>query len=214
MWPDQHRWDYRLGRRSAAGTVSTGSAGSGRLSGTSGSVSVLCPRASTPTPTLALPLRSAKTRVEEPPRITVPVTGERIASVGSVTMSAAVCDPEHEALVRLELSRVRAALASMNDRQRSILLSEVGEATLVDVSTPALKMARMRARRRLRSLIEGASGYAAFSAGKLRRWIQEIDVGFANAAASIAVQVTAVLAVGATFLGANQSVVAVPSAVA
>src|SRR5688500_12645238 len=93
---------------------------------------------------------------------------------------AAVCDPEHEALVRLELSRVRAALASMNDRQRSILLSEVGEATLVDLSTPALKMARMRARRRLRSLIEGASGYAAFSAGKLRRWIQEVDVGFAN----------------------------------
>ena len=103
-------------------------------------------------------------------------------------------DPEHEALVRLELARVKAALESMTERQRTILLSEVGEATIVDSTTPALKMARMRARRRLRSLIEGASGYAALPIIRTRRWLQDADVGLANTAASLAVQIAAIVA--------------------
>ena len=104
-------------------------------------------------------------------------------------------DPEHEALVRIELDRVRVALTSMTERQREILLAEVGESSLLGASTPALKMARMRARRRLRSLIEGVSGYASLSGLRLRRWVQEVDVGLANSAASLAVQVAAVVAV-------------------
>jgi hypothetical protein len=52
----------------AGATLSSASGTSTRLSACSGRVIVLWPRASTPIPTLALPLRSAKTRVEAPPR--------------------------------------------------------------------------------------------------------------------------------------------------
>ena len=105
-------------------------------------------------------------------------------------------DPEHEALVRIELERVRVALTSMTERQREILLAEVGEAPLASAvaGTAALKMARMRARRRLRSLIEGVSGYASLSMLRLRRWFNDLDAGMANGAASFAVQVAAVVA--------------------
>ena len=103
-------------------------------------------------------------------------------------------DPEHEAIVRLELDRVRNALASMTERQRAILLTEVGEATMTEGSTPSLKMARMRARRRLRALIEGVSGYAALPMIRTRRWLEGTDVGVANTAASLAVQIAAIVA--------------------
>ncbi len=103
-------------------------------------------------------------------------------------------DPEHEALVRLELDRVRSALASMTERQRAIILAEVGEGGLIDPSTPALKMARMRARRRLRALIEGVAGYAAVPVVRARRWLQDPGVGVANTAASLAVQIATLVA--------------------
>lgn len=109
-------------------------------------------------------------------------------------------DPEHEAIVRLELDRVREALASMTERQRTILLSEVGEATIAEGSTPSVKMARMRARRRLRALIEGVSGYAALPLIRTRQWLQGTDIGVANTAASLAVQIAAFIALsGAGF---------------
>ena len=106
-------------------------------------------------------------------------------------------DAEHEALVRIELERVRVALASMPERQRSILLGEVGEAAHAGVSTPALKMARMRARRRLRSLIEDVSGFVALPFLRMRRWLHDADAGVANTAASMAVRLAAVATVSA-----------------
>lgn len=105
-------------------------------------------------------------------------------------------DPEHEALVRLELDRVRVALTTMSERQRTILLSEIGEATR-ETSTPAQKMARMRARRRLRSLIEDASVFVALPSLRLRRWINDSDTALANTAASWAIRFAGLTTVAA-----------------
>lgn len=106
-------------------------------------------------------------------------------------------DAEHEALVRLELDRVRLALASMPQRQRTILLGEVGEAGDVGPSTPAVKMARMRARRRLRSLIEDVSGLVALPFVRIRRSLLDLDASLANTAASMVVRLAAVGTVSA-----------------
>jgi hypothetical protein len=112
-------------------------------------------------------------------------------------------DPEHEALVRLELGRVRVALKTMSERQRTILLGEIGEAAH-EASTPAQKMARLRARQRLRALLEDASALVALPVMKLRRWMHDADASVANAAASWAVRVATLSTVAA---------VAVPAAV-
>jgi hypothetical protein len=103
---------------------------------------------------------------------------------------AEVHDPEHEALVRLELDRVRVALHAMTERQRTILLGEVGEAAF-DPSTPAQKMARMRARRRLRSLTEDASALIALPFVNLRRWLHDGEAGLATTGASLAMRLAA-----------------------
>ena len=112
-------------------------------------------------------------------------------------------DPEHEAIVRIELDRVRVALTTMTERQRTVLLGEIGEAAH-QVSTPAQKMARMRARRRLRSLIEDVSGVIALPAMKLRRWVHDADTALANTAATWAMRLASVGTV---------AVVAVPAAI-
>lgn len=112
-------------------------------------------------------------------------------------------DPEHEAIVRIELDRVRVALTTMTERQRTVLLGEIGEA-VHQASTPAQKMARMRARRRLRSLIEDVSGVVALPAMKLRRWVQDADTALANTAATWAMRLASMGTV---------AVVAVPAAI-
>jgi RNA polymerase sigma factor (sigma-70 family) len=112
-------------------------------------------------------------------------------------------DPEHEALVRLELERVRVALTRMNERQRTVLLSEIGEA-VHEASTPAQKMARLRARQRLRALLEDASALVALPVMKLRRWMHDADAVVANAAASWAIRVATLSTVAA---------IAVPAAI-
>ena len=99
-------------------------------------------------------------------------------------------DPEHEALVRIELDRVRVAFDGLNERQRTILLGEIGEAA-VSASTPAQKMARMRARRRLRALMEDASSVVALSYLKLRRLVGDADAVVAGTAARFGMRVAA-----------------------
>ena len=66
-------------------------------------------------------------------------------------------DTEAAALARLELARVQEALVQLTSAQRSALLAEVGAATMPRESSPAMKMLRMRARKRLRALMDGAS---------------------------------------------------------
>jgi len=62
-------------------------------------------------------------------------------------------DVEQIALARVELGRVNAALAEMTPAQRSVLLEEVGSAN-GSAATPATKMRRLRARRKLRQMLE------------------------------------------------------------
>ena len=70
-------------------------------------------------------------------------------------------DTETAALARVELGRVQEALVQLTDGQRDALLAEVGAGTESGVSASATKMLRMRARKRLRALMDGASGLVA-----------------------------------------------------
>jgi RNA polymerase sigma factor (sigma-70 family) len=72
---------------------------------------------------------------------------------------AAEPDPEAVALARIELTRVREALDLLPESQRSVLLAEIGGSFSADSrSSAAVKMLRMRARKRLRLLTQEASG--------------------------------------------------------
>ena len=70
-------------------------------------------------------------------------------------------DPEVVALARLRLDRVREALPLLTEAQRDALLAEVGECETNGTSSSALKMLRMRARKRLRDLT-GETGLFGF----------------------------------------------------
>ena len=67
-------------------------------------------------------------------------------------------DTERVALARVELAQVEEALPLLTTAQRSALLAELGVDIERSENSSAVKMLRMRARRRLRALIDGASG--------------------------------------------------------
>ena len=67
-------------------------------------------------------------------------------------------DTERVALARVELAEVNNALPLLTSAQRDALLAELGHDIGRPENSSALKMLRMRARRRLRALIDGASG--------------------------------------------------------
>ena len=67
-------------------------------------------------------------------------------------------DTERVALARVELAQINEALPMLTSAQRSALLAELGLDIDRSENSSALKMLRMRARRRLRTLIDGASG--------------------------------------------------------
>jgi DNA-directed RNA polymerase specialized sigma24 family protein len=80
-------------------------------------------------------------------------------------------DTEVIALARVELEQVHAALDQLTAGQRSALLAEIGAAEQPDESASSLKMLRLRARKRLRTLIDDASaGVAAFELALQRLW--------------------------------------------
>ena len=79
-------------------------------------------------------------------------------------------DTETVALARVELGRVRAALGQLTAGQRAALLAEIGVATEPAESASAIKMLRMRGRKRLRTIIDGVSGVA----GSLQVGLQRI----------------------------------------
>jgi DNA-directed RNA polymerase specialized sigma24 family protein len=91
---------------------------------------------------------------------------------------------EEEALARLELDRVAAALQDLTPKQRTALLTEIGAAMDEGRGTPALKMLRLRARRNLRTALERASAVAVLVGESLRRSLRSagIAVGRSNAA--------------------------------
>jgi len=94
-------------------------------------------------------------------------------------------DAEHEAMIRIELQRVSDAMACMSERQRSILLTEIGLEAHGEAEGSALKMARMRARRRLRSMLEQASGFVLVGLDRLRRTAVGGDAAWAGAVTSM-----------------------------
>jgi len=75
---------------------------------------------------------------------------------------------DDEVSARLELKRVQKVLRTLPRVDQQILLAEWGERCEVTFASPAaMKMARMRARRRLRAALEKASGFLPL--WKLRR---------------------------------------------
>ena len=65
-------------------------------------------------------------------------------------------DVETAGIARLELARVKRAMGRLNPQQRAVLLAEIGDAEGPTASPDAIKMMRMRARRRLTALLESA----------------------------------------------------------
>lgn len=65
-------------------------------------------------------------------------------------------DVERAGIARLELARVRRAMARLNPQQRAVLLAEIGDASGPVASPDAIKMMRMRARKRLHALLDTA----------------------------------------------------------
>lgn len=75
-------------------------------------------------------------------------------------------DVERAGMARIELGRVREALARMTPAHRSVLLAEVGYGALT-VEPSGDKMRRMRARRKLTQLMEQVSAIFVLPARKL-----------------------------------------------
>jgi DNA-directed RNA polymerase specialized sigma24 family protein len=78
-------------------------------------------------------------------------------------------DVENAGIARLELWRVARALRKMSPAHRSVLLAEVGGRDVESISAAATKMLRMRARRRLSSILESASASVFATLGLVRR---------------------------------------------
>ena len=77
-------------------------------------------------------------------------------------------DVETASIARLELARVRRALEELTPPQRAVLLADVGDGDEIEATPAATKMLRMRARRKLRLVLDGsqAGGFIFV----LRRW--------------------------------------------
>ncbi len=86
-------------------------------------------------------------------------------------------DVEDEGLARIELGRVRDALDQLSPDHRSVLLMEVGHDEGVDRGAAALKMLRLRARRKLTSVLEGVAAGAGVVGIRIRRGSDAV-VGF------------------------------------
>ncbi len=85
-------------------------------------------------------------------------------------------DIERAALARIELKRVQRALDQLTDLQRQTLLAEIGYQRPEESSSTATKMVRMRARRRLRTILEHASGFATVTGLGARRLMRRLHL--------------------------------------
>jgi hypothetical protein len=90
--------------------------------------------------------------------------------LGDVPERPAEHDVEELGIARIELARVSRGMQHLSEAHRSILLAEIDENIPRPASTPAaVKMLRMRARRRLSALLEHASAVGIFVGGGLKR---------------------------------------------
>jgi DNA-directed RNA polymerase specialized sigma24 family protein len=82
----------------------------------------------------------------------------------------AMLDVADAGIARVELDRVRRAMAELTHAQRTILLDEVGEGPAATGTAAAQKMLRMRARRKLRAILERVSGLLVLRHGRASDW--------------------------------------------
>lgn len=81
-------------------------------------------------------------------------------------------DVERAGIARLELARVRRAMASLNPQQRAVLLAEIGDSSGPVASSDAIKMMRMRARKRLHALLDTAPAGLFVLVRMPKRWLR------------------------------------------
>lgn len=113
-------------------------------------------------------------------------------------------DVERAGMARLELARVKRAMSRLNAQQRAVLLAEIGDATGPSASPDAVKMMRMRARRRLTALLDSAPAGAIVLIRMPRKWLKGLRS--ANRSAAMQVPALALVAVCTTI-----AVVGVPA---
>lgn len=88
---------------------------------------------------------------------------------------------ETRGLARLELREVGGALSQLNDSQRSVLLASVTEAPSEGADPSAMRMLRMRARKRLHQLMDQASVLGVTVGLQLRRVTREAEIFLSKA---------------------------------
>ena len=137
--------------------------------------------------------------------------------LGDVPEHAAPNDVEHTGLARMELARVQKALPRLSDAHRSVLLAEIDNAVEAPVSSPAaVKMMRMRARRRLTQLLEQVSGFVGFLGFQTRRRALKVRAVMERssmlAEGSAAAAVSGVVATVTVVTGATAIALATPRA--
>ncbi|HEX2239939.1 MAG TPA: sigma-70 family RNA polymerase sigma factor [Actinomycetota bacterium] len=94
--------------------------------------------------------------------------------LGAVPEMATDYDVEEAGLARLELDRVRQALAKLSSVHRSVLLRELGDgAELNGRGANAIKMLRLRARRELNALLSRTECGVALVGTRIRERISE-----------------------------------------
>lgn len=137
--------------------------------------------------------------------------------LGDVPEHAAPNDVEHTGLARMELARVQKALPRLSDAHRSVLLAEIDNAVEAPASSPAaVKMMRMRARRRLTQLLEQVSGFVGFLGFQTRRRALKVRAFMERssmlAEGSAAAAVSGVVATVTVVTGATAIALATPQA--
>ena len=83
--------------------------------------------------------------------------GSRCEIPGAIPDAAFPTDVEDAGLARIELKRVRDVLGRLSPSYRSVLLAEVGCGSVPSGGNDATKMLRLRARKKMRSLLDAAS---------------------------------------------------------
>ncbi|MFP5353240.1 MAG: RNA polymerase sigma factor [Actinomycetota bacterium] len=107
--------------------------------------------------------------------------GSRNELTGAVPDSPSGENVEARGLARVELSQLGGALSQMNDSQRSVLLASVTESATEGADPSALRMLRMRARRRLHQLMDQASVLSVTVGFQLRRVMREAELFMSRA---------------------------------
>lgn len=119
--------------------------------------------------------------------ITLNLMRDEMRREGSHELTYAVPDVpslenvERRGMARLELRAVGGALSQMADTQRHVLLAEVSEDTSDAPDPSATRMLRMRARRKLQSLMDHASLLGIALGDHLRRVVRHVELAAGRA---------------------------------